>query len=232
MSEVSVSSFPYADGACASGEAMRVTLTYTEEVDVTGAPRLKIKMDPTWGEFWADCDGGTGANTLNFAYTVVYPNISPRGIAVLHGSLALNGGAIRSATATPADAGLWHEWLGHDWDHRVDSETPSLLSVTVHATTVAISYGEALDAPSVPPAGAFTVQRTPHGGVQETVSLSGPPEIVGGAVLLTLADPVLTTDTDVKVSYRKPAVAANRVKDKAGNGAALPPENLEVGGIH
>ena len=53
------------------------------------------------------------------------------------------------------------------------------------------------------------------------MSLTGSPAIRGAAVTLTLASPVLDTDTDVKVSYRKPrSGAGNRLKDEAGNEAA------------
>ena len=38
-----------AKGTYTLGETIRVTLTYSEAVDVTGAPRLKIKIDPDWG---------------------------------------------------------------------------------------------------------------------------------------------------------------------------------------
>ena len=107
--------------------------------------------------------GGSGTTALTFAYTVVEAERSLRGILVGGNTLELNGSTIRSAAATPTDASLRHERLDHDWDHRVDGLTPSRLSVIVHETTVAISYDEALDADSVPPAGAFTVQRTPQG---------------------------------------------------------------------
>ena len=52
------------------------------------------------------------------------------------------------------------------------------------------------------------------------MGLSGPPAIAAGAVILTLADPVVSTDSDVKVSYSPPAAAANRLRDRAGNEAA------------
>ena len=72
---------------------------------MTGSPRLKIKMDPRWGEFWADYDRGSGTDTLTFVYTVAEPNTSPQGIAVLANTLELNGGKIRlmsDRTVTPA----------------------------------------------------------------------------------------------------------------------------------
>ena len=90
-----------------------MSLTFSEAMDVTGAPRLRINMDPDRGEFWADYESGSGTNTLTFAYTVVRPNTSPQGVAVLEYSLHLNGGAIRSA-ATQEDMHRWHPGLGHD----------------------------------------------------------------------------------------------------------------------
>ena len=101
----------------------------------------------------------------------------------------------------------------------MDGRSPALLDVAVTGTKVSVAFDEALDGDAVPPASAFTVKRTPQGGSEETVSLSGAPVIAGGAVILTLSDPVAATDTDVKVSYAKPA-SANKLKDRAGNEAA------------
>ena len=65
------------------------------------------------------------------------------------------------------------------------------------------------------------MKRKPQDGDEETVSLSGSPVITAGAVLLTLANVVAATDTDVKVSYAKPtASGASTLKDALGNEAA------------
>ena len=100
-------------------DTIHVEVAFSEAVTVAGAPRLKIKMDPGYGEKWADYVSGSGTNTLTFAYTVAEPNRSTRGIAVLARTLELNGGAIRS-TATQTDADLRHEGLGHDPQHKVN----------------------------------------------------------------------------------------------------------------
>ena len=56
---VAVSSTPASADTYGSGETIRVTLTLSEAVDVTGAPRLKIDMDPAyWGEKWAAYESG------------------------------------------------------------------------------------------------------------------------------------------------------------------------------
>ena len=108
------------------GATIRVTLTFSEAVTVNGAPRLKIKMDPDWGGFWADYERwanyetGTGTTTLTFAYRVVAKrDYAPLGIAALENRLDLNGGQIRSK-ATQTNAHLWYGGLGRNAGHRVD----------------------------------------------------------------------------------------------------------------
>ena len=104
------------------GDVIRVRLGFSEAVKVTGTPKLSIDMDPAeWGTKRAAYEGaaGTAALALTFAWTVVEPNWSPRGIAVLANSLVLDGGTIRSA-ATGEAAALGHSGIGHDAGHKVD----------------------------------------------------------------------------------------------------------------
>ncbi len=108
------------DGTYGLGEAIRVRVTFSEAVEVEGAPRLGVDMDPAhWGRKWAGYESGGGTESLIFAYTVAEPNESTQGIAVLADTLEANGGAIRSASAG-ADAALAHPGLGHDPAHKVD----------------------------------------------------------------------------------------------------------------
>ena len=90
-----------ADKTYGLGDTIQVRATFDETVDVTGSPRLKIKMDPRWGEFWAGYESGSGTSALTFAYTVAEPNTAASGIAVLANTLELNGGTIRSGAPTP-----------------------------------------------------------------------------------------------------------------------------------
>ena len=119
VTDVAVSSDPGDDDTYALGDTIQVAVTFSEAVDVTGTPRLKINMDPNWGEFWANYESGSGTTELTFAYQVAEPNTSPKGIAVLERQVDLNGGAIRSMS-TSTDAHLWHEGLDHDPNHKVD----------------------------------------------------------------------------------------------------------------
>ena len=108
------------DDTYALGETIRVRVAFSEAVDVTGSPRLKIKMDPRWGEFWAAYERGGGTSSLTFAYQVARPNTAPSGIAVLANTLEFNGGTIRSGGT---DANLAHTGLAHDASHKVDWRT-------------------------------------------------------------------------------------------------------------
>jgi hypothetical protein len=98
-------------------------VTFDAAVDVEGAPLLGIDMDPAhWGRKNAVYESGSGTAELMFAHTVVEPNFSSRGIAVLADTLQLNGGSIRAAT--DADADLAHTGLGHDPAHKVNWRLP------------------------------------------------------------------------------------------------------------
>ena len=114
---VAVVSDAGADRTYGNGDTIRVRVTFGEPVDVTGSPRLRIKMDPRWGEFWAAYESGGGTAALTFAYQVAEPNTAPSGIAVLANTLEFNGGTIRSGGA---NVNLAHTGLAHDADHKVD----------------------------------------------------------------------------------------------------------------
>ena len=231
---VAITSDPGDDDTYALGDIIQVKATFSEamNVDATGGtPRLKIRLDfkahyldphPYFVEDrWADYASGSGSTNLTFTYTVSELDRSTRGVAVPWSGLELNGGAIRSKAATPVNAHLRYEGLRHNRDHLVDGVAPTLQDVTVSGTKLSLAFSKALDRDAVPPASAFTVKRTPQGGSEETVSLSGSPDITAGTVLLTLANTVAETDTDVKVSYSQAAAeGGNRLKDSVGNEAA------------
>ena len=133
---VRVVSDPGADDTYMLGETIRIRATFSAAVNVTGSPRLSIDMSPAaWGTKQAAYASGGGTKSLTFAYTVVEPNYSTQGIAVLANSLALNGGAIRSAAAN-ANAELAHTGLGHDSGHKVDWR-PSISVADARATEAA-----------------------------------------------------------------------------------------------
>ena len=205
------------------GDSIRVKMTFSEAVNVTGTPRVKIDLDPAaGGEKWANYSGGTSTRKLEFTYTVAEGDSSPDGIAVLRNTLELNGGAIRSASAiTVEDTRLAHAGLSHDSTHKVvtpATAAPLLLGASVTGTTLTLTFNESLSAAASLANSAFAVKKTPQGASEQTVSLSGSPAIDGATVTLTLASPVLDSDTGLKVSYAKPASGSNnKLVDAAGS---------------
>ena len=217
---VAISSDAGDDATYALGETVRMTLTFTEAVAVTGAPRLKLDLvSGPGGEQWAAYASGGGTTVLEFAWTVAQRDLSTQGVAVLENTLELNGGTIQSASTAGPNATLAHAGLDHDANHRVDGGIPPALSAAwVSAAKLTLIFDEPLGAAGSLANGAFAVKKTPQGGSEQTVSLSGTPAIDGATVTLTLANAVLETDTDVKVSYTRPTSGTgNRLRGEAGN---------------
>ena len=98
-----------------------------------------------------------------------------------------------------------------------DTTAPTATGASVDGTTLAIAFDEPLAAVANLANNAFTVKKTPSGGSEESVALSGSPSISGARVTLTLAAAVASTDA-VTVSYTKPTSGtANKLEDAAGN---------------
>ena len=88
-------------------------------------------------------------------------------------------------------------------------------------TALVITFDETLAAAANLANSAFAVKKTPSGGNEQTVGLSGSPSISGATVTLTLAAAAVHTDTGVKVSYTKPGLgqqqqAAGRGRQRGG----------------
>ena len=118
---VSVSSDAGADRTYVKDDIIQVTVTFSKAVVVTGSPQPAIDMDPAeWGTKWAEYHSGSGTSSLVFVHTVVEPNLSTQGIAVLANTLSLNSGTIQSEAEVDAD--LAHDGLAHDTSRKVDWE--------------------------------------------------------------------------------------------------------------
>ena len=142
VTDVAVTSDAGDDDTYILGETIRITLTFSENVDVTRTPRLKIDMDPAeWGEKWAAYESGSGTARLTFTHTVVEPNYSTQGIAVLEDSLEMNGGSIKSA-ASDTEAELSHTGRDHDPEHKVDWRQSPPTTPTVSGMEITSDAGD------------------------------------------------------------------------------------------
>ena len=197
------------------GALIKVQLTFTKAVTVIGTPRLKIKLDPSSGEFWANYESGSGTKQLTFAYRVVSPNMSTQGIAVLENTLQLNGGVIES-TSTKAAATLDHGELAHDANHKVnsnlaDTTVPTLESARVYGATLTLNYNEPLDTGSTPATTDFTVSVA---GTDQTPSAV---VVYGTSSVALILGTAATAGQVVTVSY---TAGTNPIRDTAANNAA------------
>ena len=181
---VAVTSDPGGDDTYLLGETIRITLTFSEAVEVTGTPRLKIDMDPAdWGEKSAGYEAGSGTDSLTFSHTVVEPNYSTQGIAVLEDTLELNGGTIRSASSQ-TDVDLSHTGLGHNAAHRVDwQQAPSAPTTTTPAPAPTVPFVAVSSVPGVD--GSYALGET----IRVTLSFSEAVIVTGSPRLAIDMDP-------------------------------------------
>ena len=113
-----------------------------------------------------------------------------------------------------------------------DRAPPTVSSATVNETTLVVAFTEGLAAAGGLDSGAFVVKKTTETS-EITVGLSGSPVINGRTVTLSLASPVVSTDTDVKVSYTKPDTGSNnKLKDVANNEVGNFSQAVKIGRLH
>ena len=106
-----VSLGPESDGSWTDGDAVRVTLAFTEPVTVAtadGTPSVGIALGGNARQ--AAYSEGSDTASLVFAYTVTADDGTVNAVSVTADSLAVNGGTIRDAAGR--DAALEHPGVG------------------------------------------------------------------------------------------------------------------------
>ncbi|MCY3559388.1 MAG: leucine-rich repeat protein [Chloroflexi bacterium] len=219
VTAVAITSSAGPDQTYVRGQRIRVALTFSEAVDVSGAPQVSIDMDPAyWGTKSASYLRGSGSTELTFAHTVVEPNYSSRGVAVLADSLTLNGGSITSSSSGAA-AALSHAGLGHDANHRVNWQavSPTVTGVAItsdsgedeayrkgDAIVVTLSFSEAVAVSGAP---SLELKMDPGYGVKRAAYSGG-----SGTTALTFSYTVV----EPNFSTQGVAVLANSLKFNGG----------------
>ena len=221
---VVVSSSPARNSTYVLGDGIRIQADFNGAVDVTGAPRLKLKMDPGYGEKWVSYEAGSGSSSLTFAYEVVEPNSSPNGIAVLANSLALNGGTIEASSGASVD--LAHTGLGHDPNHKVDWELdvtpPEFVRAEVNGAVAKVFFNEDLaqtDTSSFTALTSWAIDVSPGSFHPSSISISG------SVVTLNMGTPMRPGQT-LKVLYEPEGGIADLAGNEVANPISEPAENL------
>ena len=112
------------DGVYGIGDAIKVTVTFSENVTVTGAPQLELDIGGTAKSAGYDSVDGSAAV---FSYTVTEGDSDDDGVAISADKLTLNGGAIKDASDNDAD--LSHDALSAQDSHKVDGVRPTISRV-------------------------------------------------------------------------------------------------------
>ena len=192
VSSVAISSNPGSDRTYAAGDDIEVMVTFSETVEVTGTPQLRLELGG--GTRTATYEGGTGTAALVFAYEVADGESDNDGVGVEEDSLS--GGTIRDEARNSAK--LDHEGLAADSGHKVDGVKPELAAsggAVVNGTTLTLTYDEPLDRSSTPDTGDFTVTGGDQARTVTGVSVSG------SAVMLTLSAGAEHEEAGIQVSY-------------------------------
>ena len=207
VSKVEITSNPGTDRTYAADDEIRVTVTFSETVEVTGSPQLRLEFGG--GSRTATYEGGSGTAALVFAYQVADGESDTDGVGVEADSLS--GGTIRDEARNNAE--LDHDGVAANSGHQADGVKPELAATggaVVSGTTLTLTYDEGLDGRSTPEAGDFTVS----GGDQtRTVSRV----LFGGTrLLLTLDVGAEHLEAGIQVSYTP---GTNPIRDVPGNEA-------------
>ena len=212
------------DGVYGIGDAIEVTVTFSENVTVTGTPRLELYI------------GGPGktaayesvvGSTVVFSYTVAERDWDNDGIAISSNRLTLNGGSIKDAADNDAD--LSHDALSAQEDHKVDG-IPPRVSGFYTLTTNRYTFD-----------GAYTIGDIIYVGVSWSgngVSVTGNPQLtldfngtsktsnyvdgwLGSFSEYTVEEGDSAPDDGVAIPANAISLNGGAIKDRAGNDAVL-----------
>ena len=133
----------WASGVYRIGDDVEVTVTFSENVTVTGSPQLELAIGSN--NRTAEYDSTDGSAAI-FSYTVAEGDSDSDGIAISANKLTLNGGSIKDAANN--DAALSHNALAAQDGHKVDGVRPTLdglyFGSTSDGSDGAYSAGETL----------------------------------------------------------------------------------------
>ena len=206
VSSLAITSSPGSNQTYAAGEEIEVTVAFSETVEVTGTPQLRLRVGSR--NRTAGYDSGTGTASLVFAYEVADGDEDTGGVSIEAGRITLNGGTIEDEAENAAV--LDHEAVAPQVGHKVDGVRPAFLSAAVDGSSLTLTYGAALDEGSRPAPGDFTVEVGGTGRSVSAVSVSG------SVVTLTLDPAVEHGDTGIRVNY---SPGTRPIRDAVGNEA-------------
>ncbi len=134
VSAVSINSTPAANKTYAAGENITAAVRFDGDISVTGSPKLELKIGDATRQ--ASFTSLSGANTLNFSYTVLSTDRDNNGISIGANALKLNGGTIGGvgSGAVAANLNLGTHAISNDANHKVQGGVSAPTHVTFVST--------------------------------------------------------------------------------------------------
>lgn len=197
------------------GQSLGFTVNFSENVTVTGTPRIALTLGST--TVYATYASGSGTTTLSFSYTVQNGDRDTDGITV--GALTLNGGTINDSAGNAAVLTL--NSVGSTASVLVDGVPPTVGGSTVPANGT-YGVGQNLDFTVtfsenvVVTGGPYVTVTLDTGGVVHAAYLSG-----SGTTTLTFRYTTVSGDADPTGIVVGSSVTLNggTINDAAGNAA-------------
>ena len=118
------------DGVYGIGDKIEATVTFSEDVTVTGSPQLELTVGSSARN--AAYKSTTDSKVV-FSYTVTVGDSDTDGISIAAGKLSLNEGTIKDAADNDAD--LSHSAVSTQSGHKVDGIRPTITSVYLIGST-------------------------------------------------------------------------------------------------
>ena len=116
--------YSYDDGVYGIGDRIEVTVTFSEDVTVTGSPQLELRIGSKTKN--AAYKSTTGSKVV-FSYTVAVGDSDPDGISIEADKIDLDGGSIKDGENNDADHSDTE--LSAQSGHKVDGIRPTITRV-------------------------------------------------------------------------------------------------------
>ena len=120
----------WASGVYRIGDDVKVTVTFNEDVAVTGSPQLELAIG---SRNRTAAYEGTEGSAVVFSYTVAEGDTDSDGIAIGADMLTLNSGSIKDVALN--NANLSHNALAAQDGHKVDGIRPRISRLFIAAST-------------------------------------------------------------------------------------------------
>ena len=224
IERIGITSNPGEDDTYGIGDAIQITVLFSEDVTVTGAPQLDINVGGTAKT--ASYSSNEGKRMV-FSYTVASGDSDDDGIAIGANKLSLNGGTIRDAAGN--DAAVGHLAVSADSDHKVDGSDTTAPTISSVAITSSAgdddTYG---NGDSIQVTVTFSEDVTVTGAPQLEIDVGGTAKTAaysstsGANVVFSYTVAVGDSDDDgVAIGANKLSLNSGTIKDGAGNAATL-----------